>query len=74
MPFVAHFAAPAQDRLWHFTTNSIAWNFRSLLGVQRTWRDVPPSPAPALMTQSGGQAGRNPAAQQAANFILTNPI
>jgi hypothetical protein len=35
-------------RCWHFTTNSIAWNFRSLLGVQRTWRDVPPSPASQL--------------------------
>jgi hypothetical protein len=59
----ALFAAPAHVRSWHFATNSIAWNFRSLLGVQRTWRDVPPSPAPALMTRCGHKLDGNPAAQ-----------
>jgi hypothetical protein len=42
--------------------------------VQRTWRDVPPSPAPALMTQSGPKPDRNPALQQAPDLILANPL
>ena len=41
-----------RSTLWHIATNRCVLNFRSLLGVLRTWMDERPSLRPARMTPS----------------------
>ena len=42
-----------RSTLWHIATNRCVLNFRSLLGVLRTWMGERPSRRPARMTHLG---------------------
>src|SRR6516165_9345953 len=53
---------------WHIATNGCALNFRSLLGVLRTWMGERPSLRPARMTRCGSRVSQNAVMHNTAFF------